>query len=266
MVDLGTGHGEIARKLARSFTKITALDPSDTMIAQARSQSSEFGNISFGVSSAEDLSQIESGSVDALVAGEAAHWFSYPQTWREIHRVLRPGGTMAFWGYVDNVLIGHPEATKVIQKYCYEEGEDKLGMYWEQPGRTILRELFRELEPPSDLFSDVERREYVPEGSPKHARWEGVKRDVVFEDKPMIEAEMKLGEVMSYLRTASSWHNWCAAHPERKPRVQGGGGDVLDDCFDEVLEVEEEWKGDPKWMERKVRTEWGTVILMARKR
>ena len=37
-------------------------------------------------------------SVDAIVAGQAFHWFERAETRREFARILRPGGTMAiFW-------------------------------------------------------------------------------------------------------------------------------------------------------------------------
>lgn len=261
LIDLGCGHGAIARNLANKFDRVVCLDPSDTMIAQAKSQSSEYKNVEFYVSSAEELKGVKDNSVDVVVAGEAAHWFSYPAAWKEIHRTLRSGGTMAFWGYVDSVLVGHCKATKTILNWLYGDGDDKLGHYWQQPGRTIVQDLFRALEPPTDLFSDLVRREYIPEDSPKPS----IEREAVAEKEPMIARELKLGEIMAYHRTSSSYHHWAAAHPDRKPRIKGGEGDVIDDAFDEVLKSEPEWKKDPDWLDIKVKTEWASMIVMARK-
>ncbi|ELR02504.1 hypothetical protein GMDG_01030 [Pseudogymnoascus destructans 20631-21] len=70
------GHGLIARRLSPTFKHIVATDPSPSMIAQARSSivdSPEFSNIDFCQASAESLDDIPSGSVDAVMAGQA--WF-----------------------------------------------------------------------------------------------------------------------------------------------------------------------------------------------
>lgn len=68
-------------------------------------------------------------------------------------------------------------------------------------------------------------------------------------------------------RTFSALHGWQEAHPERISRDKGGPGDLVDEMFDEMLEAEPEWKkeGD-KWMEKVVEVEWGSYILMARRR
>ena len=81
-----------------------------------------------------------------VVAGQAAHWFDYGKVWPELSRTVRRGGTLAFWGYKDNVFVEHPAASKVLDRYCY--GEGTMGPYWEQPGRGILRDLYRVVVPP----------------------------------------------------------------------------------------------------------------------
>src|SRR5271167_1073428 len=53
--------------------------------------------IDYKVASAEDLSFIESGSVDMVTAGQAAHWFKQDKAFPEIARILKPGGTLAFF-------------------------------------------------------------------------------------------------------------------------------------------------------------------------
>ena len=53
--------------------------------------------IEYKVASAEDLSFIESNSVDMVTAGQAAHWFKQDKAFPEIARILKPGGTLAFF-------------------------------------------------------------------------------------------------------------------------------------------------------------------------
>ncbi len=246
--------------MAPKFNAVFALDPSATMIEQAEKltdEESAINNIVFVESSAEELSAIEESSVDVVVSGQAAHWFDMSRVWLELHRVLRKGGTVAFWGYKDNVIIGHPKATEVLGRYCYENDESLMGPYWEQPGRSILIDLYRSIEPPEEWFDGFERREYEPIAA---AKGKGA-------DEVMIEKEVTLAELGNYVRTFSAYHNWAEKHPDRKAKQDDGEGDVVDDMFEEMLEAEPEWKvKGHQWAEINVKIEWGSVILMARKK
>lgn len=230
------------------------------MIAQAHSSIKdlpEFSNITFRQGSAEDLSFEEDGSLDMVIAGQSAHWFDYGKAWPELGRVVRKGGTVAFWGYKDNVFVDYPAATKILDHYCYSQDEGMLGRYWEQPGRSILRDLYRSIVAPESEWEEVERREYEPAmegpgtGKGERLMWKNI----------------TLGGMEGYLRTFSAYHNWKEAHPEKKARAEGGEGDVVDEMFDEILEAEPEWKEHGEnWRDKEVETEWGSVILMARRK
>jgi len=108
-IDLGCGHGIVARALSDLF-QVIGTDPSDGMIEQAKSSTLKgvYPKLTFRKASAESLPFVEVGTVDLVVAGQAAHWFDYPKLWPEMKRVIRKGGTLAFWGYKDR---SDPEAT-----------------------------------------------------------------------------------------------------------------------------------------------------------
>ncbi|TVY31345.1 Trans-aconitate 3-methyltransferase [Lachnellula subtilissima] len=190
LLDLGCGHGLISRSLSSHFTSILATDPSSSMIAQART-STEYSNIQFRQASAENLNFIEDGSLDMVVAGQAAHWFDYSKVWPELSRKVRKGGTLAFWGYKDNIFVDYPAATQVLDEYCY--GENTMGPFWEQPGRRILRDLYRDIVPPEGEWEGVQRVEYEPalQGEGK-AKGTG---------EVLMSRRLKLGEVEGYVRT-----------------------------------------------------------------
>lgn len=258
LLDLGCGHGLIARDLSPHFKAITAIDPSAGMVKQAKHMTSD-PKIMFRQAAAEDLGFVEDASVDLVVAGQAAHWFDYSKVWLNLARVVKPGGTMAFWGYKDNVLLGYEQATQVMEHFVYGFGDvapgvEGMGKYWEQPGRNKLRDLLRSVVPPEDDWKEVERLEHEPgaDGEEK----------VVW-----LRNGMKLGEVEAYTRTFSCFSGWQEAYPERKSRAEGGDGDVVDVMWDRMIEAVPEWKAlGENWRDAEIVSDWGTYILMAKRR
>ncbi|KAL8691379.1 MAG: hypothetical protein Q9224_004190, partial [Gallowayella concinna] len=249
-IDLGTGHGLVARSLAPRFDKIIGTDPSKGMIQQAISltPNDRFANVSFQEASAESLPFLQDSSVDMVVAAQAAHWFDYERLFPEMKRVLRKGGTVAFWGYSDPVFVDYPRATTILNHYAYGDSTMLLGPYWSQPGRSIVRDRLRTIQPPAVDWNDIQRIEYEP-GT------EGVRsgRGAIF-----LHRRIKLGDCMNYIRTWSSFHAWQEAHPEAQRRVDGGGGDVVDEIFNEMRSAEPHWQGDD-WEEMEVEVEWPTA-------
>ncbi|KAI1420791.1 S-adenosyl-L-methionine-dependent methyltransferase [Xylaria sp. FL1777] len=260
LLDIGCGHGLIARAMSPQFQRVIALDPSAGMVKQARHMTDD-AKIGFHEGRAEDLSALVGpASVDIAVSGQAAHWFDYNVVWRELARAIKPGGTIAFWGYVDGVLEGYKEATAVMEKFVYGSGEvapgvEGMGPYWEQPGRNILRGLLRSVEVPEDHWKDVTRISHQP----------GKQEDP--EDVAWLKKRMTLGEVEAYTRTSSCYSGWKDAHPETKSRAEGGDGDVVDIMWDHIIATTPEWKAMGKqWREAEVVNDWGTYIIMARRK
>ncbi|KAK3389343.1 methyltransferase-like protein [Podospora didyma] len=267
LLDLGCGHGLIARALAPSFSSVIALDPSAGMVEQARKLTSD-PKITIRQGQAEDLSFLSDSSVDCAVAGQAAHWFDYSRAWPELARVVKQGGTLALWGYKDHAIIGHPETTPVFYKFIYGDteagplpkGVESLARFWELPGRDILRDSYRAVVPPETDWERVTRIAWDPDrktcdisSAPEDALWQ--------------RKTLKLGELEGYVRTFSAFSGWQTAYPDIKSRADGGEGDVVDLMFDEVVAAVPGWQatGDA-WKEMEVDTVWGTVLLMAKRR
>ncbi|KAI4118022.1 MAG: hypothetical protein LQ345_001858 [Seirophora villosa] len=256
-VDLGTGHGLVARSFAPSFAEVIGTDPSPGMIQQARALTStdDFVNVSFQEAAAESLPSLHDASVDMVVAAQAAHWFDCSKLFPELKRVLRKGGTLAFWAYKDHVFVDFPRATEVLNRYAYGESEDLLGPYWSQPGRSRVQNKLRDIDPPPDEWEDVQRIEYEPDT--KGAR-SGT-------GTMFLSKRITLGDCMRYIRTWSSFHAWQEAHPAAQSRQQGGNGDVVDDMFNAMRSEETSWQVGA-WEDKEVEIEWGTGLLLARKR
>ncbi len=256
LIDLGTGPGLVARYLSKSFDKVIGTDPSPGMIEQARSRTGkeQYLNIEYRQASAESLPFIENHSVDMVVAGQSSHWFKYPDVFTELKRIMRPGGTTAFFGYTDHVFVDYPKATELKNKIAYKDDKEALGPYWEMPGRGIILDQLRATIPPQNDW-EVEHIVYEPGKSGRRTGTGG---------GPIMEKRMTLAENMEYVRTWSSFHGWQEAHPDRKRRSDGGDGDCIDDLFDEMVDAEDDWKTNKDWRNKEIDVEWGTAIVLGR--
>ncbi|WP_116449627.1 class I SAM-dependent methyltransferase [Blastococcus litoris] len=90
VLDLGAGTGLLTEVVAGLGHDVLAVDPSPEMLAQLTVR---LPGVRTAVGTAESL-PADSGSVDAVLAGQAAHWFDPPPAAREIRRVLRPSGVL----------------------------------------------------------------------------------------------------------------------------------------------------------------------------
>ncbi|GAA6005998.1 class I SAM-dependent methyltransferase [Rhodotorula paludigena] len=149
LLDLGCGPGVSTfdwLPLDR-FHRIIGTDPSQGMVTAARGiledrrvkgEVPAAVDVRFEVARADNLAGVvDDDSVDLAVAGQAAHWFDAPATFRELARVLKPGGAFAFWGYGEFFFPERPELSALIPGYS----AGTLGPYWEQPGRSIVEAL-----------------------------------------------------------------------------------------------------------------------------
>ncbi|KAF6816469.1 ubie coq5 [Colletotrichum musicola] len=265
-LDLGCGHGLIARELSPHFSRVIAIDPSAGMVKQA-AESTKDPKITFRQAGSEDLSFIEDRSIDLVVAGQAAHWFDYGKVWPQLARVVRSGGTLAFWGYKDNILIGFPEVNAIFEHFCYGDGDaspafayETMGPYWE-PGRQILRDNLAVVQPPESEWDKVKRILYDPDRTTSQ-----VGADVAHE-AAWQRKTLKLGEFEGYVRTFSAYRGWRDAHPEVKSRAEGGSGDIADALFDMLLEAVPAWRArGEEWRDVEVEAVWGTTIILARRK
>jgi SAM-dependent methyltransferase len=88
VVDLAAGTGKLTRPLLASGAEVIAVEP----VAEMRATLPDSVRAVDGT--AEQI-PLDTGSVDAVTVAQAFHWFDGDAALAEIHRVLRPGSSLA---------------------------------------------------------------------------------------------------------------------------------------------------------------------------
>ncbi|MGY1717951.1 class I SAM-dependent methyltransferase [Blastococcus sp. SYSU DS0552] len=135
VLDVGAGTGLLTQVVLGLGHRVRAVDPSPEMLAELGAR---FPAVATAVGTAERL-PAGNASVDAVVAGQAAHWFDPVPAAREIRRVLRPGVVLGLvWNTRDDrvpwiaaleELIadearGHEADQRVVDRFAEELGAD----------------------------------------------------------------------------------------------------------------------------------------------
>lgn len=100
VLDLGAGTGKLAAVAASLGHDVVAVDPSEEMLSVCRRRP----GIDTMVGAAESI-PLAHASVDAVLVGQAFHWFDHTRALPEIARVLRPNGVLGLlWNDADRVV------------------------------------------------------------------------------------------------------------------------------------------------------------------
>lgn len=212
LLDVGCGPGTAAHNLAPHFTRAIGLDPSDGMIATARSLGHTASNaepVRFEVSTAEELGQhlsprIEDSSIDLITAATAAHWFDTSRFWKSAARVLKPQGSVAIW--TSGEIRADPSMPNAvaIQAAFDWYNEQHLTPFLE-PGNLLVRDRYANLQLPWTLaepVSDFDKDAFF------RRDWDVDEQFYVGEP----EADLKMLEKI--LGTGSPLTRWRQAHPD----------------------------------------------------
>lgn len=141
--DCATGNGQAAVSLANYFARVEATDASPKQIQHALSHP----KVHYSVFPAEHTQFIDY-TFDLVTVAAAVHWFDQPQFFREVDRVLKPGGILAIWGY--SFFQISDEIDPVIQEGLL----DPLDPFWASGNRQVMNG-YRDLVLPFEELRDI---------------------------------------------------------------------------------------------------------------
>ncbi len=98
VLDLAAGTGKLTEALVALQADVLAVEPDPQMLAELHAR---LPQVRTGQGRAEQIPAPDQ-AFDAVVVGDAFHWFDQDVALREISRVLRPGGVVAaLWNFDD---------------------------------------------------------------------------------------------------------------------------------------------------------------------
>jgi ubiquinone/menaquinone biosynthesis C-methylase UbiE len=110
VLDLGAGTGKLTATLVALSAEVIAVEPDSAMLTELRRTLPTVRALS---GSAEAI-PLPDASVDAVLAGNAMHWFDMAVAGPEIARVLAPSGILAgMWNVIDDRVEWVAELARV---------------------------------------------------------------------------------------------------------------------------------------------------------
>jgi SAM-dependent methyltransferase len=153
LVDLGAGTGKLTRQLRSPGARIVAVEP----VAAMRSVfASVLPDVPVVAGTAEAL-PLATSSVDAVVVGQAFHWFDPDPALREVHRVLGSGGHLGLiWNIRDETVAWQASLSRLLDAVAGDGPSHRTGA-WRRPfARTRLFGPLGEATYRTEQHTDVE--------------------------------------------------------------------------------------------------------------
>ncbi len=153
VLDLAAGTGKLTRQLVDTGATFVAVEP----VAEMRAKLAEAAPSAEVLDGVAEAIPLPDRSVDAVVVGQAFHWFDGALALPEIHRVLRPsGGLGLIWQSRDPVRPWVEHLEEIIERA--DDGD---------PG--VRNDAWKESFESSPLFDPLESDEIktVPSTSPE---------------------------------------------------------------------------------------------------
>jgi SAM-dependent methyltransferase len=98
VLEIGCGTGQLTRSLLDRGLRVTAVEPGDQLIARARDQLQDAGDVQF-INARLEAASLPRPHYRAVFSASAIHWIDPAVSWRKAADALVDGGTLALVSY-----------------------------------------------------------------------------------------------------------------------------------------------------------------------
>lgn len=208
-LDVGCGSGQATVPLAQYFRRVIGVDPSESQISEAQAHE----RVTYVIGSETKL-PAKAENVAAVTVAQAAHYFELENFYKEVDRVLLPGGVMAIWTYCVAEFESEYLHKVVIEDFY--DGLLKRGGYWDER-KDLADNRYRDIPRISDSAFQNHRIETGLD----------------------VRQKMTLDELLGYLRSWSGYATYC----KRNNVSAGTPGDPVEDLRKTLIGSEHVSKG-----------------------
>ncbi|KAK6190889.1 hypothetical protein SNE40_002660 [Patella caerulea] len=211
-VDVGCGSGQSTSLLCSAFKNVIGSDVSPNQIENA---SKNLKNVTFLVSPAEDLGFLSNNSTDLITISQAIHWVDTTKFYKEVTRVLKPGGSLVVYGYGFDQL-DKEDAQMKLDRFYFET----IAEFWSNKIQLLQRK-YEDITLPFDGW--------------------------IRKDDLEIAADWSVDEFIGFVASSSAWQSYLKVNPSSEELKQ------LSNRFREIYTrinesgVEEEQKMHITW-------------------
>ena len=124
--DCGTGNGQIAFELAKTFRNVFATDISQSQLDNAL----QADNIHYSLQPAEKTN-FENNKFDLVTVGQAIHWFDFEKFYEEARRTTKENALICVIGY------GGIEVSEQIDQLKKDFYTNVVGPYWDKERKYV---------------------------------------------------------------------------------------------------------------------------------
>jgi ubiquinone/menaquinone biosynthesis C-methylase UbiE len=182
---MGCGTGQATVGLADHFESVIGVDMSQTQLDQATQHS----KITYQQGTVETyLTILPSQSVQCMTSAQAVHWMDIPSFYKQVHRLLEPGGVLALWTYGMPHFPNHPK----LDKQFYHIYDGVLEDYWDSR-RKLVENMYRDI----PLIDETYPGDF-----------EGGERIQGMQDLD-IRKDISLEQLKGYMRSWSGYAKYC---------------------------------------------------------
>ncbi|CAF1303714.1 unnamed protein product [Adineta steineri] len=137
-LDIGCGNGQAAVDLSSFCERVIGIDVNADQIANAMPKH----NVEYRCCPGEDLSFLQSNSIDLITIAKTLHWLDLDKCFKEIKRVLKPHtGVLAIWTHTFDSLD-----SPVADAIYYEFHHGFLSSHW-HPKQHLSCDYYKSLIP-----------------------------------------------------------------------------------------------------------------------